>query len=1281
MDAEKLNKFKISYLMFFYYISMISSSFSKIANLQIFQLHSSYIILKIRGIGKKTIAYYQFYDEVFINGIKQDTVQTQYYLNDTDNEITLFINRELSKCKNLFFECRDINEIDLSNFNSSSATSMKQMFYECFSVTSLNLNNLDTANVKDMSFMFYGLSSLSSLNVSNLDTSQVTNMLAMFYKCSSIVFFNLTNFNTSKVETMAAMFAWCDNLKSIDLSSFDTSNVNDMRGMFNSCPSIIYLDLSSFNTSQVTDMYGLFYDCRSLTSIDLSSFDTSNVINMCGMFNSCPSIISLDLSGFNTSKVTDMSLMFYGCSSLNILNLSNFDTSRVYNMFSMFRNCILINTLDLYNFNTRNVIDMSHMFSNCTSLSILNLSSFNTPQLTTIRGMFCLCLNLTSLDISNLDTKLVSDMAFLFGVCESLTSIDLSSFDTQKTEDMQATFYDCISLKSINLTNFDTSNVKNMEYMFLGCSNLTSLDLSNFNTSNVETMHLMFGECSSLISLNLSNFNTSKVTDFDEMFCDCTNLEFINFQNLEINPGKVSMIDIISGTVMNMGICTYDATFISQYDDGCIIFDCSDNLDDKRKRIIAENNTCVDNCSIVYNTFEYNFRCYKNCPYGYIKYIYFDSDNHIQINCSNSTKGNEAIINSFSYETIINSHIEDVNISNNIISKNELIINVQNIFNISIDKKKISDNIYIEIPYNKTLVIFSSTNYLKNNDTNKIIIDLGMCENILKEAYNILYNETLYILILSIEQEGMKIDKIEYEVFNIINKENLIKLNLTLCKNRKLKISYPVSIDDDIDKFNSSSDYYNNVCYKTTSEFGTDICLKDRRNIFIDKNMTLCEENCILIDYDFYNERAKCSCIIKISLPLIKNIKIDKERLKDNFININNIANLQFMKCYKDAFNKNIIFNYGFYILDTIICLFWICLILFYSKFYYLLLKEIKTMFSSLQHYRSLKNININNKNIIDINNSNITNFGKEKNKIKKNDDIIKLKVNRRSRQINNNQMKKETTIEKSNSINDLSHFNSYTYKKNEFEDINKIIDNRNNNNIDFTDTELNSLSYKEALTNDKRTFIQYYISLLKMKHLVIFSFYPNKDYNSRIIKIFLFFFFFAVHFTLNALFYNDTLMHQIYADKGSFDFIYQIPQIIYSSLISSLISAILKNLSLSHDKVIKMKEEINKEKNKKVFNISMEKFFSSIKIGFGMFFIITYIILSIFWYYITCFCGIYKNTQVHLIKDSIFCFITSFIYQFFIYLLPSIFRIIALKGKNKKHKLLYKFSKLLGYI
>ena len=49
-----------------------------------------------------------------------------------------------------------------------------------------------------------------------------------------------------------------------------------------------------------------------------------------------------------------------------------------------------------------------------------------------------------------------------------------------------------------------------------------------------------------------------------------------------------------------------------------------------------------------------------------------------------------------------------------------------------------------------------------------------------------------------------------------------------------------------------------------------------------------------------------------------------------------NIANLQFMKCFKNSFNKNIKYNYGFYILDTIILLFLLYHFLFFSKFYYL---------------------------------------------------------------------------------------------------------------------------------------------------------------------------------------------------------------------------------------------------------------------------------------------------------------------------------------------------------
>ena len=43
-----------------------------------------------------------------------------------------------------------------------------------------------------------------------------------------------------------------------------------------------------------------------------------------------------------------------------------------------------------------------------------------------------------------------------------------------------------------------------------------------------------------------------------------------------------------------------------------------------------------------------------------------------------------------------------------------------------------------------------------------------------------------------------------------------------------------------------------------------------------------------------------------------------------------------------------------------------------------------------------------------------------------------------------------------------------------------------------LNDQELNSLNYEHAKLLDKRTYIQYYWSLLKKKQLILFTFYPS---------------------------------------------------------------------------------------------------------------------------------------------------------------------------------------------
>ena len=173
--------------------------------------------------------------------------------------------------------------------------------------------------------------------------------------------------------------------------------------------------------------------------------------------------------------------------------------------------------------------------------------------------------------------------------------------------------------------------------------------------------------------------------------------------------------------------------------------------------------------------------------------------------------------------------------------------------------------------------------------------------------------------------------------------------------------------------------------------------------------------------------------------------------------------------------------------------------------------------------------------------------------------------------------------------------------------------------------------------------------------------------------KIGLFFFSFALYYTVAALFYTDSTMNKIYDDKGEYDFVYQLPKIIYSNLICTVINLLIKSLSLSSKDII----DIKSLKNDENFDKQVAKARKYILIKYILFYVISFIFLFVFWFYISCFCAVYQNTQLYLIKDTIISFGLSLIYPFGYYLLPGIFRIPSLRCKNKNKECLYKLSLL----
>ena len=181
-------------------------------------------------------------------------------------------------------------------------------------------------------------------------------------------------------------------------------------------------------------------------------------------------------------------------------------------------------------------------------------------------------------------------------------------------------------------------------------------------------------------------------------------------------------------------------------------------------------------------------------------------------------------------------------------------------------------------------------------------------------------------------------------------------MNLSLCKNEKIEISIPVKINDNIDKYNPKSGYYNDICYKTTSEYGTDIILKDRRNDFVENNMILCEGDCELIDYNYTIEKVKCSCEIITNINPNYDFKFNKNEFFKSLTDIKNIININILRCYKNVFGiKNLMHNYGFYIMTSFIFLYIITIIIFRFLSYKKLNKIIFNIFIILNNTKSLE--------------------------------------------------------------------------------------------------------------------------------------------------------------------------------------------------------------------------------------------------------------------------------------------------------------------------------------
>ena len=670
--------------------------------------------------------------------------------------------------------------------------------------------------------------------------------------------------------------------------------------------------------------------------------------------------------------------------------------------------------------------------------------------------------------------------------------------------------------------------------------------------------------------------------------------------------------------------------------------------------LIRNKGRCIDNCKDDNEyKYQFNYECFKECPEDTIP-----DENNI---CKLKDK-KKCYLYSDSFLNVYYNDLESNNF--NAFIKRYIIGFEDTDFHVDFYQSQ-----------NYTITIYKEMYCLKELEMNTTIIDFGECYDKIQKNYN-LEGKNLIILI----SDFFKDKKLISTLFYFFHPETGEKLSMDeICNEEKFVIEkslnyYPeINIsqakffgDQNIDIFNSSDVFYNDLCFFFESPNGKDVPLKERLLIFY-PNITLCDDSCNNAGVNLTSNKAICECKLK---ELLYEAQDATKLVGLDFANLIDSLSLDVVKCYKTLFQiKYLAQCYGGFISIILIIAQTICVIIAGKISMYKIRKTTFTLvsnYSSLLHsQKSLKyppkknpktskqliTINFGSKSKSDIKYRNSQNSSKSTSKSQKkllfdNKTVSLFKIN------NKKSTKSVVGLKEKKNLNT------------------SILPLNNEINVkEYLTTSMNDLDYDELIIRENRSFWRMFVDKLILNQKLVDLFANNNWIIPKSIKVIFLIVMIDLYFVVNALFYNEEYIRDLYYSDEEETFFSFVPRslnrIIYTTLSSSVLDFIISLLFPTENKIkkilIRKKDNIKEMKNK-VF-ISMKNIINN----YWIFIIISYIIAIFSWYYISCFNNVYPYLKIEWIKSSIFIFIDVQIIIFLGCFLFALLRFISIKSKNER--------------
>ncbi len=164
----------------------------------------------------------------YIGAEESVTIPDTYLLEGTPFQVEL-------ASKTVFSRNETLEVVSVSSGVTFEDASMQMLFAKCKSLHTAKLH-MDTSGITDMSYLFYGCESLEQLDLSQWNTTNVRTMQGMFSNCSNLKdIVGHENWDTHSLESVAYMFNATKKLQTVDMSGWDLAGLKNTGWCFQNC--------------------------------------------------------------------------------------------------------------------------------------------------------------------------------------------------------------------------------------------------------------------------------------------------------------------------------------------------------------------------------------------------------------------------------------------------------------------------------------------------------------------------------------------------------------------------------------------------------------------------------------------------------------------------------------------------------------------------------------------------------------------------------------------------------------------------------------------------------------------------------------------------------------------------------------------------------------------------------------------------------------------------------------------------------------------------------------